>query len=224
MKLFGARDMGEDVIQGLLSRSIATDRASRPEDLLRAAIAHSSIAIAVCDQAFTVRFFNPAIGRLVDRAAARSPAPSTMLDGATILGLLGVEHVATTIADIARRGAWQGIVDRPGAGAMHVAVEPFEDAGSTAGWLITAREQGEPTPVATLTERELIARSDKLTAREREVMLALQEGASNKVIALRLGISPRTVEFHRARIMKRFDARSLVDLVRKVADDVRGAR
>jgi FixJ family two-component response regulator len=52
-------------------------------------------------------------------------------------------------------------------------------------------------------------------------MHALEEGASNKVIALRLGISPRTVEFHRAKIMHRFEAKSVVDLVRKVTSDVR---
>ena len=41
--------------------------------------------------------------------------------------------------------------------------------------------------------------------------------------ALRLAGIAGTVEFHRARIMSRFDARSLVDLVRKVADDARAA-
>ncbi|HSI18628.1 MAG TPA: LuxR family transcriptional regulator [Sphingomonas sp.] len=210
--------MRRGIIPGIIKRSTVAQGATPPVDLLRAAITHSSIAIAVCDHDFTMRFFNPAIGRLIDRASTLAGDTPAVLHGAAVLGLLGVDDVAAAMADIAAHGAWRGV-----ARAQHVAVEPFGDAGSTAGWLITARECAGPAAPARSTERDLIARSDKLSAREREVMLALQEGASNKVIALRLGISPRTVEFHRARIMKRFDARSLVDLVRKVAAEVRGA-
>lgn len=53
-----------------------------------------------------------------------------------------------------------------------------------------------------------------LTPREREVMAALIGGLPNKVIAHELGISPRTVEIHRARVMDKMQARSLPDLVR----------
>jgi len=60
------------------------------------------------------------------------------------------------------------------------------------------------------------ARADykNLTAREREVMALVVAGESSKVIAGHLGISPRTVEIHRARIMEKFNARGLADLVR----------
>ena len=56
-------------------------------------------------------------------------------------------------------------------------------------------------------------RLDRLT-REREVFERLARGSSNKVVARDLGISPRTVEVHRARIMEKLQARNLAHLVR----------
>lgn len=53
-----------------------------------------------------------------------------------------------------------------------------------------------------------------LTPREREVLQLLTEGKSNKEIAGLTGTSPKTVETHRARIMRKLKARSLAELVR----------
>jgi DNA-binding NarL/FixJ family response regulator len=53
-----------------------------------------------------------------------------------------------------------------------------------------------------------------LTTRETEVLKLLAEGKSNKEIAARLGISPRTIDAHRARIMDKLHLRTLSDLVR----------
>lgn len=55
-----------------------------------------------------------------------------------------------------------------------------------------------------------------LSAREREVMHLLVQGLHNRRIAEELGISPRTVEVHKARVMDKLGARNLVDLVRLV--------
>ena len=55
-----------------------------------------------------------------------------------------------------------------------------------------------------------------LTPREREVLSEIAGGASNKEAGRRLGISPRTVEVHRARIMEKIGARNAADLVRIV--------
>jgi len=55
---------------------------------------------------------------------------------------------------------------------------------------------------------------DPLTAREREVLQLLAEGRSNKVVSALLGISAKTVESHRATIMKKLTAKSVVDLIR----------
>jgi len=63
---------------------------------------------------------------------------------------------------------------------------------------------------------ELRARADSLTDRQREVMQLAATGLSNKEIALRLRISHRTVENHRAWVMERMQARNLAELVRKM--------
>ena len=54
-----------------------------------------------------------------------------------------------------------------------------------------------------------------LTKREREVLGLISEGCSNKQGALRMNISPRTFESHRAEAMRKLGARNTADLVRK---------
>ncbi len=58
--------------------------------------------------------------------------------------------------------------------------------------------------------------SELLTPRERDVLKAITGGASNKEAGRSLGISPRTIEVHRARIMEKLGARNAADLVRIV--------
>jgi two-component system, LuxR family, response regulator FixJ len=60
-------------------------------------------------------------------------------------------------------------------------------------------------------------RLETLTPRETEVMDRVVRGQANKVIALDLGVSQRTVELHRARVMRKLGMRSLADLVRVVS-------
>jgi two-component system response regulator FixJ len=61
---------------------------------------------------------------------------------------------------------------------------------------------------------ELRARHQRLTPREAEVMDLVVEGCTSQAIALRLGISPRTVESYRVQIMDKMQAESVAMLVR----------
>jgi FixJ family two-component response regulator len=73
---------------------------------------------------------------------------------------------------------------------------------------------GEESTGVARRKAETLRRVERLTQREREVLSSLIEGNSNKQTAMKLGISPRTVEIHRANMMARLNARSTGDAVR----------
>jgi DNA-binding CsgD family transcriptional regulator len=60
---------------------------------------------------------------------------------------------------------------------------------------------------------------ESLTPRERVTLAQIVRGASNKEAARALGVSPRTVEFHRANIMQKLGARNTADLVRRLVSE-----
>ncbi|AQT67868.1 Tetrathionate response regulatory protein TtrR [Anaerohalosphaera lusitana] len=62
-------------------------------------------------------------------------------------------------------------------------------------------------------------RMRRLTPREKEVMYLVAEGKPNKVVAMELDVSPRTVEIHRKRVMDKMEAGSLAELVRYLTKD-----
>lgn len=68
---------------------------------------------------------------------------------------------------------------------------------------------------ASLEQQQLILeRMQGLTPREQDVLALMVEGKANKVIAIDLDISQRTVEIHRSRVMEKLQANSLAHLVR----------
>jgi len=69
-----------------------------------------------------------------------------------------------------------------------------------------------------LDRTKILERIATLTAREREVFERVVEGQANKVIAIDLGISERTVEVHRAQVMRKLEVRTLAQLVRVKID------
>jgi len=71
----------------------------------------------------------------------------------------------------------------------------------------------------TRIEKETLrSRYDSLTPREQEVLTLVTQGKANKVMAGDLGVSQRTVEIHRARVMEKMGAHSLAQLVRMTID------
>ena len=101
------------------------------------------------------------------------------------------------------------------AGAVDFLEKPFDDERM----LTSVRRALEIGSRARSRNAEAVAAKTllaSLTPRERGVLDKLVQGRSNKVVAYELGISPRTVEIHRAHIMGKMDATSLSDLVRLV--------
>lgn len=99
------------------------------------------------------------------------------------------------------------------AGAVDFIEKPFEKAV-----LLSAIEHGVERlkQSAANHERadEAVVRLQVLTPREREVLDGLAKGLPNKTIAYDLGISPRTVEIHRANVMSKLAVRSLSEALR----------
>jgi two-component system response regulator FixJ len=92
-------------------------------------------------------------------------------------------------------------------GAVEFLEKPFEktllmEALETAFLRSTSPDRAKQEPRKALTERE------------KEIFDLLVEGHQNKAVAHNLGISARTVEVHRRRIMEKLNARNLADLVR----------
>lgn len=102
--------------------------------------------------------------------------------------------------------------------AMKVGAFDFLEKPVAAERLLTSVEAALARRAEALAQAGSIedqrARFASLTPRERDVLDQLIIGRPNKVIAAELGISPRTVEIHRARVMEKLDAHSLSHLVR----------
>jgi FixJ family two-component response regulator len=105
-------------------------------------------------------------------------------------------------------------------GAVDFIEKPVDDealvAAITAALDRDARERERAQAAAGTAER--LAR---LTGREREVLALVAEGRHNREIAVALGISPRTVEVYKARMMEKLQVRRVPDLVRLVLENQR---
>jgi FixJ family two-component response regulator len=104
-------------------------------------------------------------------------------------------------------------VDAIKAGAVDFIQKPFRDQDLLDVVQRALREHVR-TRGARVERERIAARLATLTSREREVMEMVVDGRTNKVIARDLGISQRTVEIHRARVMQKMEAESVSELVR----------
>jgi len=98
-------------------------------------------------------------------------------------------------------------------GAFDFIEKPFDEARLLAAIRNAVEKSRQQAGDAAEVER-LQSRFDSLSARQRQVMELTVAGLSNKEIALKLDISAKTVENHRAWVMERIGARNLADLVR----------
>lgn len=123
---------------------------------------------------------------------------------------LGVDHpviVLTGHADVALA------VEAMKAGVRDFLEKPFNDEALLAA-IRGALSIGDDIASRQRERAEVEQRIEQLTPREREVFDAVVAGLSNKAAAIRLGISPRTVEIYRANVMSKMQANTLSDLVR----------
>jgi two-component system, LuxR family, response regulator FixJ len=98
-------------------------------------------------------------------------------------------------------------------GAFDFLQKPFRDQ-DLLDRINAALKQDAENRAAVGRHADLKHRMESLTPREREVMLLVVDGRANKVIAIDLGLSERTVEIHRANVMEKMGARSVAHLVK----------
>ncbi len=126
---------------------------------------------------------------------------------------------------LAERGSLLPIIFITGFGDVPMAVEaiqkgafdfiekPFRDQ-DLLDRIAKAMKSDEERRAEAAELQDIRGRLQRLTGREREVLDLVVTGKANKVIAHELGVSQRTVEIHRARVMEKMEARSLAELVR----------
>jgi len=135
------------------------------------------------------------------------------MDGLTLQEELSRRHTSMSVIIITGHADVPLTVRAMRAGALDVLEKPFSNEKLITQVKSALAAAADNAAEASLTER----RSQKLqnlSDRERDVLKLIIEGYSNRKIATALAISPRTVDIHRARVMEKLEAGSLVELVR----------
>jgi len=144
-------------------------------------------------------------------------------------GLLLVHDEGTTIADLlahmSHSGQWLPVIGYAATPTTHQVVQavlagvidyiawPFTGA-EIAQAVETALAKAETLGGNKLREAMARARIERLTKREREVLMGVAGGLSNRLIGARLAISPRTVEIHRANMLTKMGANHTSEAIR----------
>lgn len=128
---------------------------------------------------------------------------ATMLESNTWLPVIAYAEAAQP----------QRIVEAVASGTADYIEWPFEPFDLQAA---IVRSQARADTVISIRMRELRARQRmrRLTPRERQVLMAIADGLSNRLIGERLSISPRTVEIHRANMLNKLGASHTSEAIR----------
>jgi two-component system response regulator FixJ len=135
------------------------------------------------------------------------------IGGLEVQERLRVDGIALPVIVITGHGDVPLAVRAMKAGAVDFVEKPFVEEAILAA-VERALKIGRRDHKVGIAAADAEARLSPLSEREHEVLRLLVAGKQNKVIAYELGISPRTVEIHRARVMEKTRARSLSELVR----------
>jgi two-component system response regulator FixJ len=135
------------------------------------------------------------------------------MDGLEVQSTLRAKGIGLPVIIMTGHGDVALAVQAMKAGAVDFIEKPFEKAV-----LLSAIEHGVERLKRSAADvdraDEAAVRLQALTPREREVLNGLAKGLPNKTIAYDLGISPRTVEIHRANVMSKLGVRSLSEALR----------
>ena len=184
-----------------------------------------TLSLILCRDGYEVACF-PEGGSFLAAARAREPA-CILLDvhlpgrsGLQILKDLNAEEYPAPVLMISGKGDIPMAVEAIKHGALDFIEKPFRGKAVSASVqaAIAARHRRANDKAHNGLPLEFPGRK-RLTKREGEVLVRLVTGASSKEAAALLGISPRTIEIHRAHIMGKLGAKNIADLVRIVMSE-----
>ena len=156
-------------------------------------------------------------------AATAAPLPQCVVSDIRMPGMSGMElqqelkkrDAAIPVILITGHGDIAMAVQAIKQGAFDFIEKPLDDERLVES-ISRAIESGHRRRIEENERASLKTRVAELSPRQLEVMRLVADGFSNKEIAYRLNLSPRTVENYRAWVMEKMAARNLADLVRKV--------
>lgn len=137
-------------------------------------------------------------------------------DGLALLHRVKLRHIGTPVFVIQNEPQVERAVAAMKAGATDVLTMPIDNEHLLQLVRITLRRDVHIGAVQNGRRTIEVRGFAQLTDREREVLQLITDGRSNKEAGRHLGISPRTIEVHRARVMEKLGARNTADLMRIV--------
>jgi FixJ family two-component response regulator len=135
------------------------------------------------------------------------------MSGLQLQAQLNERHADVPILFISGHGDIPMAVRAMRAGALDFLQKPFNEQ-VLIDWIQTAIQRRESARDRADGADEVRRRLASLTPREREVLDAVMEGKANKVIAVDFGVSLKTVEQHRSRMMSKLGVRKVADIFR----------
>ncbi|MCP5433761.1 MAG: response regulator [Alphaproteobacteria bacterium] len=135
------------------------------------------------------------------------------MSGIELIRAMSERGICLPVIVVTGHGDVAVAVEAMKAGALDFLEKPFEDRALLAAVraaLTSARAKEEIDSEKAIVQERLAL----LSARERQVLDGVVAGRANKVIAVDLGISPRTVEVYRANVMSKMQAAGISELVR----------
>lgn len=175
-----------------------------------------ALTFMLTQQKFAVRTFESATAFLagcesLPRSCAIVDIRMPGMDGMELQSELFKRGIALPLIFLTGHGDIQMSVRAMKAGAVDFLTKPVSRAALLQS-VQAALAECDKRASQERVNKKLTAAVAALTEREREVMLLLAQGLTNKEVARRLQISPRTVEVHKARVMRKTGAESLVEL------------
>ncbi len=140
-----------------------------------------------------------------------------VMSGLELQQLLNMRGATIPVIFITGHGDIPMAVEAMQHGAFDFLQKPFRDQ-DLLDRVRRALEKDRVNRVQLREKTRIRERLESLTPREREILELMTRGKPNKVMAADLGVSQRTVEIHRARVMEKMRAPSLAQLVRTVMD------